>query len=118
MGEDLPVAGEDPTADDFMMDDMGLEDPMLMDDMGVDELSMLYGMRQAKKSEEDEATEAEEEPKAEEPKAEKKAAVRPQPRKASNGIKSVGAVAKVASGDVNDLSKLWESAPDVSKIFG
>lgn len=118
MGEDLPVAGEDPTADDFMMDDMGLEDPMLMDDSGVDELSMLYGMRQAKKSEDEKAGEDEKDAEETEAKAEKKAAVRPQPRKASNGIKSVGAVAKVASGDVNDLSKLWESAPDVSKIFG
>jgi hypothetical protein len=124
-----PVAGEepvaaddaDPTADDFLMDDMGL-DPMLVDDgIGGDELSMLYGGRVAKKSEE-ETTEADgEEPvadDAEAPKAEKKAAVRPQPRKASNGPKTLGTVAKVASGDVNDLSKLWESAPDVSKIFG
>ena len=119
MGEDLPVeAGEEPTADDFLMDDMGIEDPMLMDDMGdagVDELSMLYGGRTAKKSEDapegDKASEEDEKPA-------KSAAVRPQPRKASNGVKSVGAVAKVASGDVNDLSKLWESAPDVSKIFG
>ncbi len=119
--EPVAAEGEEPTADDFLMDDMGL-DPMLMDDgMGGDELAMLYGSRVAKKSEE-ETTEADgEEPvadDAEAPKAEKKAAVRPQPRKASNGPKTLGTVAKVASGDVNDLSKLWESAPDVSKIFG
>ena len=116
--EEQPVeAGEEPTAEDFMMDDMGVEDPMLMDDMGmddmgVDELSSLYGSRVAKKSEEEPGAEEEA------PKAGKKAAVRPQPRKASNGVRSVGAVSKVASGDMNDLSRLWESAPDVSKIFG
>ena len=123
MAEEQPVeAGEEPTAEDFMMDDMGVEDPMLMDDMGmddmgVDELSSLYGSRVAKKSEE-ETAEEEHEAEEEAPKAEKKAAVRPQPRKASNGVRSVGAVSKVASGDMNDLSRLWESAPDVSKIFG
>ncbi len=130
--EDLE-SGEEHSADDFMMDDMGLEDPMLMDDsaMGVDELSMLYGGRVAKKSEEKDSEEKDSEEKDseekdseekdsedEEPKAGKKAAVRPQPRKASNGLKTLGAVSKVASSDVNDLSKLWESAPDVSKIFG
>jgi len=129
MGEDLSVeSSEEPTADDFLMDDAGVEDTMLMDDMGdvsVDELSVLYGGRTAKKSEkapeDDKASEdAPEGDKAseEDEKPAKSAAVRPQPRKASNGVKSVGALAKVASGDVNDLSKLWESAPDVSKIFG
>ena len=108
----------DSMADDLMMDDVGLEDPMMVEDsadVGMDELSMLYGGRMAKKHAEESDAEAEEE---EAPQSEKKAAVRPQPRKASNGLKTLGAVSKVASGDVNDLSKLWESAPDVSKIFG
>lgn len=75
--------------------------------------------RIAKKSEETKADEVEAEEAAdEEPKAGKKAAVRPQARKASNGVRTLGAVSKVASSDVNDLSKLWESAPDVSKVFG
>lgn len=109
-------------ADDFMMDDLG-EDPMLdglgMDDAGdmdMDDLSVLYGMHTAsEESEEGEKAEEEEEAPAKE---EKKAAVRPQPRRASTGVKTLGTVAKVASSEVNDLSKLWASAPDVSEIFG
>ena len=114
------LAGEEPMADDLMMD-MGMDD-MSMDEgmdegMGMDDMSALYGMSHyAKKSEESEET-AEEEEEAPAKEA-KKAAVRPQPRLASNGVRTLGAVSKVASSDVNDLSKLWESAPDVSKIFG
>jgi len=110
-------------ADDLMGDLMGDEAPV------ADDLMALYSMKLAgKKSEEaeeaDEATAEEadeveaEEAADEEPKAGKKAAVRPQARKASNGVRTLGAVSKVASSDVNDLSKLWESAPDVSKVFG
>ena len=129
--ETAPVAGmvaeefaeEDPMADDLMGDLMGDEAPV------ADDLMALYSMKLAgKKSEEaeeaDEATAEEadeveaEEAADEEPKAGKKAAVRPQARKASNGVRTLGAVSKVASSDVNDLSKLWESAPDVSKVFG
>jgi hypothetical protein len=112
-------AEEDPMAD-LMSDEA--------DEVDADELAALYGMKLAgKKSEEAdeaeadeaEADEADEVEADEEPKAAKKAAVRPQARKASTGVRTLGAVSKVASsGDVNDLSKLWESAPDVSKIFG
>ncbi len=48
----------------------------------------------------------------------KTAGLRPQPRKASTGAKTLGAVTKVASSnELDDLSKLWESAPDVSEYF-
>jgi hypothetical protein len=47
----------------------------------------------------------------------KKAALRPQPKKASKGAKTLGGVSKAASSEVGDLSKLWESAPDVSRFF-
>jgi hypothetical protein len=126
IAEDAEVPAEK-AADDFMMDDMG-EDPMLdglgMDDAGdldMDDLSMLYGMHTA--ADEPEAGESEEGEKAEEEekpaKEEKQAAVRPQPRRASTGVKTLGTVAKVASSSgVDDLSKLWASAPDVSDIFG
>jgi hypothetical protein len=106
------------SADDLLVDDL-IEDPLL-DGMGVgddvdvdlDDLSNLYGMHTA--SEDSEET-AEEEP----AKEDKKAAVRPQPRRASTGVKALGAVAKVASAaDANDLSKLWASSPDVSDVFG
>jgi len=47
----------------------------------------------------------------------KKASLRPRPKKASTGATRLGGVSKAASSEVNDLSKLWESAPDVSKFF-
>lgn len=45
----------------------------------------------------------------------------PQPRQASNGVTTLGQQTRTASagkGSVNELSKLWKSAPDVSKVFG
>ena len=39
------------------------------------------------------------------------------PKKASTGATRLGGVSKAASSEVNDLSKLWESAPDVSKFY-
>lgn len=124
IAEDAEAPAAEKAADDFMVDDMG-EDPMLdglgMDDAGdidMDDLSVLYGMRTA--SEESEEGEKAEESEEEKPaKEEKQAAVRPQPRRASTGVKTLGTVAKVASSSpVDDLSKLWASAPDVSEIFG
>ena len=118
---------DDPTADmdPFMDDPMALMDGT--DDMGMsdDEMSLLYGGRFAKKSED------EKEPEAKEPEAKsaaartaaakRTAALKPQPRLASTGVKTLqGAVVSktAASSEISDLSKLWESAPDVSKIFG
>ena len=48
------------------------------------------------------------------------ASQRPQPRKPLNGaVRTVGGLTRTASAnaEVNDLSALWESAPDVSKVF-
>lgn len=117
--------------DPMMEEELFVDDPMaLMDDAGVsdDEMALLYGSKFAKvksaKKSEDEAEEAEE-PKEEAKTAaartaaaKRNAALKPQPRLASTGVKTLGSVSKVASNEVNDLSKLWESAPDVSKIFG
>ena len=50
-------------------------------------------------------------------KEEKKASLKPQPKKESKGAKTLGGVSKEAASEVNDLAKLWESAPDVSKFF-
>lgn len=53
--------------------------------------------------------------------AAKKASLRPQPKKASVGAKTIGSQTRVASaggGDLGDLARLWASAPDVSKVFG
>ncbi len=68
-----------------------------------------------KKLEKDEDEDAEDLEKDEESK--KKAALRPQPKRASTGAKTLGGVSKEAASEVGDLSKLWESAPDVSKFF-
>lgn len=120
IAEDAEVPAEK-AADDFMVDDL-VDDPMLdglgMDDaadVDMDDLSVLYGMHTAAEDSTEEAEESEEEKPAKE---EKQAAVRPQPRRASTGVKTLGTVAKVASSPVDDLSKLWASAPDVSEIFG
>jgi len=56
--------------------------------------------------------------------AKKKAAsepkLRPQPKTASKGPKTLGNVpqARTASGEIAELQKLWETAPDVSQYFG
>ena len=67
-----------------------------------------------------EEAEEESDEEAEEEEAGKKASTkqRPQARKTSKGAKSLGAVTKAASSEVNDLSQLWESAPDVTDVFG
>ena len=49
--------------------------------------------------------------------AKKKASLRPQPKRASKGATRLGGVQKEASSELGELSKLWESAPDVSKFF-
>jgi len=90
-----------------------------MDPMGVmgDESMMLASLF-GKNAEEEPAEEAEEDP-AEEPKmASRKASLRPQPKKPSTGATRLGGgvISKTAS-EVNELSSLWESAPDVSKFF-
>ena len=47
------------------------------------------------------------------------AAMKPQPKQASTGSTApVGNMTRTASGGISDLSQLWESAPDVSKVFG
>ena len=47
------------------------------------------------------------------------AAMTPQPKQASTGSTApVGNMTRTASSGIDDLSQLWESAPDVSKVFG
>lgn len=77
------------------------------------------GKKASDDEEADEDEEAEEE-EAEEEEAGKKAASkqRPKARKSSKGARSLGAVTKAASSEINDLSQLWETAPDVTDVFG
>lgn len=133
-----PVMGED---DGPVMG--GFEDPMAMGEgeaMGEDEeaiLASLFASRAAADESDEEAEDEESEVKSskkagededeveveeseEVETASKKAYLRPQPRKASVGPKTLGGLTRVASagGDLGDLARLWASAPDVSKVFG
>ena len=121
MGEEAPILGEDP---------MGLMAEELMAEDG-DLLANLYGGKfagedeeegDADEGDEDDADEGDEDDADEgddEKASSKKASrLRPQPRKASKGVKSVGAVNKTAASEISELANLWESAPDVSNVFG
>lgn len=122
----------------------GFEDPMAMGDeadaMGADEeaiLASLFASRSAAEegeikggedeesdddeSEGEEEVEEEVEEESDAAAAKKASALRPQPKKASVGAKTIGSQTRVASaggGDLGDLARLWASAPDVSKVFG
>jgi hypothetical protein len=47
------------------------------------------------------------------------ASQRPQPRKPQVGVRTVGGLTRTASGnaEINALADMWESSPDVSKVF-
>ena len=53
-------------------------------------------------------------------KQQRTAAQRPQGRKPSQGVRTVGTMTRTAAtgNDVDELSKLWQSDPDVSEVFG
>ena len=53
-----------------------------------------------------------------EEKAEKKASYRPRTSARKAAVKTLGNISREASSASDELSKLWESAPDVSKFFG
>ena len=117
-------AEEMPEAEDDLLESMldaesamlGEEDPMgvLDEDMGAEErmlMAKLFGNKQAGEEEaEDEAPKA-----PEATKTEKKASFRPQPLKPANGVTRLGG--GVTKDPSDNLSSLWDSAPDVSKYF-
>ena len=126
--ESDPVA---PMMEEAPMGEIGLEmmaeDPMgLGDEVEANDemLAQLFGGRMAADDEDDADDKDAEEHCADddaddEKEAGKKAAsLKPKARKASNGARSLGSVTKSASSEVNDLSKLWAVAPDVSDVFG
>ena len=137
LGDDEQAMLDDMLADDAVLDGVPVvdedvvidEDPMgLVDDGGFDdmELNSLYGSKFAGDDEKKEDAAAKSDVKEEkaeektpkEARSNKTAAVRPQPRKASNGVRAIGSVpTAVADRDVENLSKLWESAPNISEIF-
>ncbi|MBL97656.1 MAG: hypothetical protein CMF52_07550, partial [Legionellales bacterium] len=122
---------EEPMDAEIGLDMMAEDDPMGLsaedgeDAEASDEvLAQLFGGKVAGDDEDEdedaEEEDAEEEDEDEDEKAEKKASSnrRPKVRKASKGARSLGSVTKAATSEVNDLSKLWTMAPDVSDVFG
>ena len=113
--------GSNEFSDDGMITEDFSDDPMgVVDfDMSPDErllMAKLFGKQaeKAPKAEDAAAPESDEEPKAA---TVKKAGFRPQPRKAANGVTRLGGGVTKDASDANDLSRLWDSAPDVSKYF-
>lgn len=120
-------------AEEEVVDPMGVLSTDLNEDEG-DLLARLFSDRAAKedkkeqedhdegaiKDDEDHIEDLEDDKDDEEKdlkKEEKKASLKPQPKKASKGAKTLGGVSKEAANEVSDLAKLWESAPDVSRFF-
>lgn len=108
--------------DEFDINMDSIEDPMgLMDDEDSfpdsDDLLMnLYASNKKAEEEEEEEEEVRETKEASNRRTASR--LRPQARKPTTGVQSVGNV-RVASGsnDTNELAKLWNSAPDVSRVF-
>ena len=93
-------------------------DPMGMGEMAMDADEQMILASIFNKNADDDAEEEVEEVEEEDEETSKKAAERrPQPKKASAGARKLGGVSKEAGSDVEELSQLWESAPDVSHLF-
>ena len=123
LAEDEMTADEDQILAELMdesSDVMGLDhdDAMMAEDT---KLARIFEASETE-AEETEAEESEaEESEAEEKEKEtsKKASLNVKPRRvASNSVKTLGNISREASVGNDELSKLWESAPDVSKYFG
>ena len=130
-GDPMGLADEGPSEDDAVLAELFAgrlaSDEEGEDEEGEDEEADEEAEEEAgKKASDDEADdeEAEEEEgedeEGEDEEAGKKAASkqRPKARKSSKGARSLGAVTKAASSEINDLSQLWETAPDVTDVFG
>lgn len=116
MGED--VMGLDMDADESIAMDPRLASIFTAADEEEEET-------EESKEEETEEEETVEEDSADEEKAEeakeetsKKASYRPRTSARKAAVKTLGNISREASSASDELSKLWESAPDVSKFFG
>ena len=125
--DDEDAAFDGMLAEEGMLDEIIEEDAEFMDDdpMGVldgsmddDEMMVLAALHpeMARKAGDDDE---EEEVVVVEEEASKKASSKPRPqaRKASAGAQRLGGVNKQAASEINELSALWETAPDVSSHF-
>ena len=108
--------------------DATMSSDMAEDHMGLDEtagdmdarLARIFQAADETAEEESAEDETAEEESAEEEKASSKKAslgVRPRVASRQNSVKTLGNISREASAS-DELSKLWESAPDVSKFFG
>ena len=115
--------------EDVMGLDMDADDAMAMDPR----LASIFTAAEEEEDSSEEATEeeateeesteeeaTEEEATEEEAKEEtsKKASYRPRTSARKAAVKTLGNISREASSASDELSKLWESAPDVSKFFG
>lgn len=123
--EDEGSEDSDKEASFFAMgfDPMGLSDGTTLTAADKAAFEEVFGKQGSEDEDADDAggdSDPEEEDKAEK-EANKRLAslLRPQPRKASKGVKSVGAVPKTASGssEMAELADLWTTDPDVSSSF-
>lgn len=105
--------------EDVMGLDMDADDAMAMDPRLASIFTASEEEEEASEEEEEEASEEEaKEEEAKEEKAEKKASYRPRTSARKSAVKTLGNISREASSSSDELSKLWESAPDVSKFFG
>ena len=130
------MMAEEDIADEGMADegmaDEGMADEGMADDiMGLDmegdeeagldpKLARIFQAAEELSEEESAEDEtAEDETTEEEPApAKKSASFRPQTQARQASVKTLGNISREASSASDELSKLWESAPDVSKYFG
>lgn len=126
-GDPMGLMDEGPSEDDAILAELFAgrlaSDEEGEDEEGEDEEAEDEDEEAGKKASDDEAEDEEaedEEAEDEDEEAGKKAASkqRPKARKSSKGARSLGAVTKAASSEINDLSQLWETAPDVTDVFG
>ncbi len=128
--DDAPALDVMPMDESVMFDD-GLDDPMgfLDAEMAPEERLLMAKLFGKSGAEEEEAEVKEEDKPAKEasvaaPVQTRTAsqrpaspAQRPQPKKPSTGVTRLGGGVVKEAGENNDLAKLWETAPDVSKFF-
>jgi hypothetical protein len=101
--------------EDVMGLDMDADESMAMDPR----LASIFTASDEEEASEEEASEEEaSEEEATEKKSEKKASYRPRTSARKAAVKTLGNISREASSASDELSKLWESAPDVSKFFG
>tara|TARA_B100000424_G_scaffold243769_1_gene213596 strand:- start:766 stop:1116 length:351 start_codon:yes stop_codon:yes gene_type:complete len=116
MGEEA-IAGHHMGEEEVAGDHMGLD--LMSDEMGLDpKLARIFQAAEEVAEEAEASEEVAEEVATEEVATKKSASFRPQTQARQASVKTLGNISREASSASDELSKLWESAPDVSKFFG